>query len=99
MACGTPVIATNVGGVSEIVTAPEAGIVLDERSGAALARGVRRLFGEYPDRNATRAFAEKFGWGETTQGQLRIFRQVLSANSAKGANQDVRNLRRPAFRR
>ena len=99
MACGTPVIATDVGGVSEIVTAPEAGIVLDERSAAALARGARRLFGQYPDRNATRAFAEKFGWADTTKGQLQLFRQGLTANSAKGANQDVRNLRRPAFRR
>jgi glycosyltransferase involved in cell wall biosynthesis len=99
MACGTPVIATDVGGVSEIVTAPEAGIVLDERSAAALARGARRLFGQYPDRNATRAFAKKFGWADTTKGQLQLFRQVLTANSAKGANQDVRNLRRPAVRR
>jgi teichuronic acid biosynthesis glycosyltransferase TuaC len=86
MACGTPVIATDVGGVSEIVTAPQAGIVLDERSAAALARGVRRLFGQYPDRKATRAFAEKFGWGATTKGQLRIFKQVLAANSARRAN-------------
>jgi glycosyltransferase involved in cell wall biosynthesis len=99
MACGTPVIATNVGGVSEIVTAPEAGLVLDERSATALAGGALRLFKKYPDRKATRAFAENFGWAETTKGQLQLFRQVMADTSAKGANQDVRNLRRPAFRR
>jgi teichuronic acid biosynthesis glycosyltransferase TuaC len=84
MACGTPVIATDVGGVSEIVTAPEAGIVLDDRSAAGLARGVRRVFGEYPDRKATRAFAEQFGWDATTNGQLQIFKRVLAAKSAEG---------------
>ena len=99
MACGTPVIATNVGGVSEIVTAPEAGLVLAERSAAAIADGVRRLFEAYPDRNATRTFAEQFGWSATTKGQLQVFRQVLAETSAEGANPDVRNLRRPAFRR
>lgn len=99
MACGTPVIATNVGGVSEIVTAPEAGIVLAERSAGVLAEGVRRLFAALPNRNATRAFAEQFGWDTTTKGQLQVFRQVLAEASAEGANQHVRNLRRPAFRR
>ena len=99
MACGTPVIATDVGGVCEIVTAPEAGIVLEARSPAALARGVQRLLREYPDRGATRAFAEQFGWGATTRGQLQLFRQVLAVNSAEGADENVRNLRRPAFRR
>jgi teichuronic acid biosynthesis glycosyltransferase TuaC len=99
MACGTPVIATNVGGVSEIVTAPQAGIVIDERSAAALARSVDRLFAKYPDRNATRAYAEQFGWDATTKGQLQLFREIIAAYRAQKANPDVRNLRRPAFRR
>jgi teichuronic acid biosynthesis glycosyltransferase TuaC len=99
MACGTPAVATDVGGVSEIVTAPEAGIVLEERSPESLARGVRRLFGQCPDRKATRAYAEQFGWGQTTSGQLQLFRQILASRHSEGANNDVRNLRRPAFRR
>jgi hypothetical protein len=38
--------------------------------------GVRRLRAACPDRAATRAYAEGFGWGETTHGQIRIFRQA-----------------------
>lgn len=96
MACGTPAIACNVGGVSEILTVADGGIVLDERSAAAVARAVRSLFANAPDRASTRRHAEQFGWDATSKGQLQLFRQILAA-SAAGANPDVRNLRRPAF--
>jgi glycosyltransferase involved in cell wall biosynthesis len=96
MACGTPVVATKVGGVPEIIAAPEAGIVLEERSAAALATALRGLLANPPQRSATRRYAEQFGWEATTKGQLQLFRQVLET-SAEGANHDVRHLRRPAF--
>lgn len=96
IACGTPAIACNVGGVSEILTAADAGIVLDERSAAAVAGAVRRLFANPPDRSATRRHAEQFSWEATSNGQLQLFRQIL-AGRADSANPHVRNLRRPAF--
>jgi glycosyltransferase involved in cell wall biosynthesis len=90
MACGTPVIATEVGGVPEIVTSRSAGAVVKERSAPALARAVRELFARPPERTATRRFAEQFGWGATTKGQLQLFRQVLAANSPRPAMQAAR---------
>ena len=96
IACGTPVIACNVGGVSEIVTAAEAGSVVAERSAAAIAGAAHALLANPPDRSATRRHAEQFGWEATTRGQLQLFQQILAAGAA-GANLDVRNLRRPAF--
>jgi len=90
MACGTPVIATDIGGVSEIVAAAEAGIVIKERSAAAVAQGVRQLFSKDPDRAATRRYAEQFGWSATTKGQLQLFRQVLAANNTPPAMQAAR---------
>jgi glycosyltransferase involved in cell wall biosynthesis len=96
MACGTPVIASNVGGVRENVTAAEAGVVLEERDAQAVAGALRGLLANPPERSATRRYAEQFGWEATTRGQLQLFRQVLET-SARGLNQDVRNLRRPAF--
>ena len=80
MACGTPVVATGVGGVREIVTAPEAGLVIEERSTAAVVRAVRRLLDDPPHRRATRRYAEQFSWAATTRGQLELFRDVVSAN-------------------
>jgi teichuronic acid biosynthesis glycosyltransferase TuaC len=79
MACGTPVVATDVWGTAEVVAAPEAGVLLAERSAAAVADGLRRLFADPPERAATRAWAERFGWDETTQGQLRLFERLVAA--------------------
>jgi teichuronic acid biosynthesis glycosyltransferase TuaC len=90
MACGTPVIATQVGGVPEIVSSIEAGVMIRERSASALARAVRELFAQPRERAATRRFAERFGWGATTNGQLRLFRRVIAANSPQPAMQAAR---------
>jgi len=77
MACGTPVIATNVWGTPEVVAASEAGVLMQERSSSSLVAAVRQLQNNYPDHRATRRYAESFGWDETTEGQLRLFRAVL----------------------
>jgi glycosyltransferase involved in cell wall biosynthesis len=83
MACGTPVVASPAWGSREAVTAPEAGLVLDQAAPAAIAAGVRRLLANPPDRAATRRYAERFGWDETTQGQLALFRRVLGRAEAQ----------------
>jgi glycosyltransferase involved in cell wall biosynthesis len=77
MACGTPVVASNVGGIPEVVAAPEAGRMLPERTSAAIAAAVKSLFAAPPDRAATRAYAERFGWDETTRGQIALFSEIL----------------------
>ena len=77
MACGTPVVATRIWGTPEVVAAPEAGRLADERTAASLAAAVRTLMAEYPERAAVRRYAERFSWTETTQGQLEIFRNVV----------------------
>ncbi len=43
MACGTPVVATRIWGTPEVVASPEAGLLVDERSGAAFAQGAHCL--------------------------------------------------------
>jgi glycosyltransferase involved in cell wall biosynthesis len=77
MACGTPVVASNVGGVGEIVTAPEAGHILPDRTPQAIVDAVKALLAAPPERAATRAYAEKFGWDETTDGQIRVFTEAI----------------------
>jgi glycosyltransferase involved in cell wall biosynthesis len=73
LACGTPVLATAVGGVPEIVSEPAAGVLMTSRDAAALVGAYRTLCASVPDRTATRRHAERFAWDPTTEGQLRIF--------------------------
>lgn len=77
MACGTPVVATNIWGNPEVVRKPAAGQLIPERTPAAIADGVKALFAAMPAREATRAYAEDFDWGPTTQGQLRLFDTII----------------------
>lgn len=77
MACGTPVVASHVGGIPEIVAAPEAGVLMGERSVQGVVQALQRLFGNYPNRNLTRCYAERFSWDDTTRGQLALFDRVL----------------------
>jgi len=62
MACGTPVLATDVNGASEVVQSAEAGRLIPERSADCLAATLGELRQQMPDRAATRRYAEKFGW-------------------------------------
>lgn len=77
MACGTPVVAADVGGVREMVTMPAAGAVVAERTVDAFAAAISSVLASPPDRAATRLHAEGFDWAETTQGQIDLFRRVL----------------------
>ena len=78
MACGTPVVASRVYGTPEVVAAPEAGVLMRERSYQGVADAVTLLRANYPDRAATRHYAERFSWDDTTEGQIRLFGEVLA---------------------
>jgi len=78
MACGTPVIASNIWGNPEVVRSRAAGLITESNTAQAIVAAVRRLFADPPDRAATRAYAEQFGWDETTAGQLELFRRLVS---------------------
>lgn len=81
MACGTPVVATDIWGTPEVVAAPEAGQLVAERSGPAFAAAVQALLAARIDRAATRRYAEGFSWQATTDGQLALF-QSITGNAA-----------------
>ena len=77
MACGTPVLATKVSAVPEMVTTPEAGVLMEARTPEEIARAVEKLREHYPDSAATRRYAERFSWDATTSGQLALFSRLL----------------------
>lgn len=82
LACGTPLIANPAWGTPEVVSKPAAGVLMRERSAAALADAARQLFAAYPQREDTRAHAETFGWDHTTRGQIELFSRIVAAPAA-----------------
>lgn len=67
IACGTPVIATNVGGISEVVEQGVMGELLTERSASEIAAAWRRMRERGVDRDAIRRAAEAFSWDATVR--------------------------------
>ena len=63
----------------EVVAAPEAGLLAEDRSAACLQRQIAAVLAALPDRVATRAYAERFAWDETVEGVLRLFRRAVVA--------------------
>jgi glycosyltransferase involved in cell wall biosynthesis len=81
MACGTPVIASNIPGNPEVVQEHAAGLVVADNTPDGIAAGIRKIFADMPDRAATRTYAERFSWDETTQGQIALFREVTGRSA------------------
>lgn len=79
LACGTPVVAAPFDGVTELLTAPEAGVIAEQRSAEAIASAWRRLRECAPERGATRAFAERLGWQPVVEAQHALYARVLAA--------------------
>ncbi len=88
MACGTFVIVSDIDGMADIVTAPEAGRIVADLTPSGLAAVIREVLADLPDRGATRAYAERFDWQETTRGQIELFREIVGdRQTASGGHQ------------
>lgn len=63
LACGTPVVATRVGGIPEIIVSPELGIVV-EHTPEDIAAGIRTALSRTWDREALRRHAQTRDWDQ-----------------------------------
>jgi len=78
MACGTPVVATRVGGIPEIVACSSAGRLMSEPTAVVLAATVTDLWQNLPDRRTVRSLAQVCSWQSTTDAQVGLFRRVTA---------------------
>jgi glycosyltransferase involved in cell wall biosynthesis len=75
-ACGTPVVATRVGGNAEVIEEPAMGRLLSDRSAAAIVAAVRDLQSQPAHRAQIRDRAERLSWGPTIAGLVSLFERV-----------------------
>lgn len=79
LGCGTPVVATVVEGVPELLNNPAAGLLVQERTPAGLAAGIRAILAGLPAPDRTRTHAAGFGWAPTIQGLAEVLESAASS--------------------
>jgi len=89
-ACGTPVVATAVGGLRTAVADGISGVLVDGHNPRAWSSVLARLLQE-PQRRVLLSMgavehASHFGWDATSRGTLDIYDRVLSARADKVKN-------------
>lgn len=76
LACGTPIIASDVGGIRELVKTPAAGCIV-ARTPEAVADAVRDILTNPPTRDAVAANVSAFSWDENARQLAAFFRDVV----------------------
>jgi len=70
LACGTPVIATNVGGSSEVIKDRNAGKLVLQRNTQSIATAIEKVLSDVRATDKTRKVAFNFSWQKTSEGQF-----------------------------
>jgi glycosyltransferase involved in cell wall biosynthesis len=85
MACGLPVVATDVGGSAEVVARDDLGIVVPFGDAAALQGALDRALRTGWDRGRIRAYAEENQWDRRVRALVEAFRRLAPAPAAAPA--------------
>ena len=76
LACGTPVLASAVGGVPEVLRTGVGGLFLDERSAEGVRMGLQKMAGQPWCRQQVRGSVESFSWQERAHRLFELFESV-----------------------
>lgn len=85
LACGTPVVISDVGGAREVVDSPAAGRIV-EPAAVAIAKAISALLANPPDRHETRRSAQRFTW-EANAEALHVHLSALVERHQGGGDQ------------
>lgn len=84
LACGAPVVASDAGGVREVVCSSDAGRVVAARTPEAFAAALGDVIGR-ADRGATRRYAEAHSWQATSEGLTALYDGAVERKAARAA--------------
>ena len=79
--CGVPVVSTATGGQTPHILRGRAGLVVEQRSPQALARGLADVLSREPDREACQKAAAPFGARKSLDRVYAAYREVHAARS------------------
>jgi D-inositol-3-phosphate glycosyltransferase len=89
MACGTPVVASRVGGLTGTVRDGETGYLIPWRCPEPFAERIELLLGNEELRSAfgrsAREAVERFRWGNVAEAVLSIYREAIDGRRTPGA--------------
>jgi glycosyltransferase involved in cell wall biosynthesis len=80
IACGLPVVAANVGGVSEILAHDAPGALVESREPQAWSRALATLIEASHRRENVRRYALRFGWDDVVAAQCALYERVAQTN-------------------
>lgn len=82
LACATPLVATPIAGMEEVISCPEAGLIMDTRSVEDMVNAITKLRDHYPDKAKIRRYATRFNWRDTSAAQIEIFTRIVTSKDA-----------------
>ena len=91
LSCGTPVAATPVWGSPEIVTDPRLGLLFEERTIAAIAKGIRSAMQQQWDRSYIRRHSLRYDWAATAEQHYLTMLRGLGLAKASTVNQPAKS--------
>jgi glycosyltransferase involved in cell wall biosynthesis len=83
MACGVPVVATDVGGNAEVICRADLGSIVPFDDHAALLAALRDALRRDWDREAIRRYAEENDWNTRVPVLVGEFRRIATANGGR----------------
>jgi teichuronic acid biosynthesis glycosyltransferase TuaC len=78
LACGTPVVTSDVGAARELIASPTAGRLV-ARNAAAVAAGINAVLNDPPPREAVSGIVEHFSWEANAAALAEHYERMVSA--------------------
>ncbi|MCM0083372.1 glycosyltransferase [Geomonas sp. Red32] len=78
LACGTPVVASRVGGIPDLVPEPECGVLVTPGDEVALAAGLEEALRTRWNRSAISRHGSSNSWSEVADRVIGVFERVVS---------------------
>ena len=79
LGCGKPFIGTRVGGVPEVITSDEYGLLVEPGSSSDLAEKLLSALGRQWDREAIVQYAQQYTWENVSRELVQQYRQALGS--------------------